>query len=317
MSRIFKRPESPNWYYTTGSKSSRKRSTGTANKRVAKFIQDKWDEERILLKHNIISYKISLHGASKKYIGLLEGKIGASYLRKIKFVTNFFIKNNPNKEMHEITVNDIDQFIKDRKGLSPKTIIDNVSIFRKWFDWGKVHKYTAENPADGAILPPLEKVVFRKDLDLKAVKKAISNTSRKDDKTYWAILFYTGLRAMDGGRLTKDQISKGKDGKPVIDMIQGKTKRRVIIPLNKSLIGKNIYNVMGTEAKSNKSRVRLKEFIPESDLHSLRHTFASRLIELGATTFEVKALLGHQSNDVTMDYIHHNIAKLRELVNGF
>jgi site-specific recombinase XerD len=40
--------------------------------------------------------------------------------------------------------------------------------------------------------------------------------------------------------------------------------------------------------------------------HTLRHTFASRLLETGADIVAVKELLGHSTVVVTMRYAHTN-----------
>jgi integrase len=41
--------------------------------------------------------------------------------------------------------------------------------------------------------------------------------------------------------------------------------------------------------------------------HTLRHTFASRLLECGADIMTVKELLGHSTVTVTMRYTHTNL----------
>jgi site-specific recombinase XerD len=38
--------------------------------------------------------------------------------------------------------------------------------------------------------------------------------------------------------------------------------------------------------------------------HTLRHSFATHLIENGSSTNEVQALLGHKSPETTMVYVH-------------
>jgi hypothetical protein len=42
--------------------------------------------------------------------------------------------------------------------------------------------------------------------------------------------------------------------------------------------------------------------------HTLRHTFASRLLERGVDIMTVKELLGHSSVTVTMRYTHSSLA---------
>lgn len=49
--------------------------------------------------------------------------------------------------------------------------------------------------------------------------------------------------------------------------------------------------------------------------HSLRHTFASRLVQSGATLYEVQRLLGHSSSKVTEIYSHLQPEHLHDTVN--
>ena len=50
-----------------------------------------------------------------------------------------------------------------------------------------------------------------------------------------------------------------------------------------------------------RKKAKLKE---EFVVHSLRHSFATDLIERGASIIEVKELLGHSNIRSTMEYVH-------------
>jgi integrase len=50
--------------------------------------------------------------------------------------------------------------------------------------------------------------------------------------------------------------------------------------------------------------------------HTLRHTFASRLVSRGVDIVTVKELLGHSTVTVTMRYAHTNLASKREAVRS-
>ncbi len=51
------------------------------------------------------------------------------------------------------------------------------------------------------------------------------------------------------------------------------------------------------------------------NLHSLRHTFASWLVQRGVSIYEVSKLLGHSDIIVTEIYSHLRAEDLRESVN--
>lgn len=55
-----------------------------------------------------------------------------------------------------------------------------------------------------------------------------------------------------------------------------------------------------------------KAKITDFRIHDLRHTFASHMVQSGATLFEVQNALGHASSEMTQRYAHLSHAGLRE-----
>jgi len=65
------------------------------------------------------------------------------------------------------------------------------------------------------------------------------------------------------------------------------------------------------------NRIREKAQLPEHvTLHSLRHSYASLLINSGRTLYEVQQLLGHSSPDVTTRYAHLDRTTLQAASNS-
>ena len=73
------------------------------------------------------------------------------------------------------------------------------------------------------------------------------------------------------------------------------------------------------DLKAGLSRACRKAAVSGVSWHTLRHTFASRLVNRGVDIVTVKELLGHSSVTVTMRYAHTNIEAKRaavEALNG-
>lgn len=56
--------------------------------------------------------------------------------------------------------------------------------------------------------------------------------------------------------------------------------------------------------------------LPNFTFHSLRHTFATRCIESGASVVTVSSLLGHKSTQLTLDtYAHSFIGEKQKAIH--
>jgi integrase len=64
-----------------------------------------------------------------------------------------------------------------------------------------------------------------------------------------------------------------------------------------------------------KEYVLVAELNPKLNFHSLRHTFASLLVQKGVSIFQVSKLLGHSSVNVTEIYSHLRAEDLRSAID--
>ena len=162
------------------------------------------------------------------------------------------------------------------------------------------------------------------------------------------ICLYTGIRLGELLALTWDDIdfSTGlmsinkttyrikQNGIPQIVVDQPKTKNsKRIIPLPKQLIeilkkikknSKSIYvlstrsgGMVGTRAyQKTFERILKKLEIPYKNFHSLRHTFATRAIEMGMDVKTLSEILGHKNPVVTLTrYTHSLLSYKTDMMN--
>ena len=125
-----------------------------------------------------------------------------------------------------------------------------------------------------------------------------------------------------------------QNGAPQIVVDQPKTKNsKRIIPLPKQLIeilkkikknSKSIYvlstrsgGMVGTRAyQKTFERILKKLEIPYKNFHSLRHTFATRAIEMGMDVKTLSEILGHKNPVVTLTrYTHSLLSYKTDMMN--
>jgi len=61
--------------------------------------------------------------------------------------------------------------------------------------------------------------------------------------------------------------------------------------------------------------LRTQAGLPDLQIHDLRHSFASFLVNHGRSLYEVQGLLGHQSPRTTMRYAHLASSRMVEAAN--
>jgi len=137
-------------------------------------------------------------------------------------------------------------------------------------------------------------------------------------RSYVEFMLNTGLRREEGLQLGWDNVDLEKG---VIFIGKTKDKDARIIPLTNQArlilerLGDGLFAGLKKNTATQKfisaaSRAGLKGF----KLHSLRHTFATRLIELGVDILTVSKLLGHSDIRTTMIYAKSGVSVLRDAV---
>ena len=233
---------------------------------------------------------------------------------------------------------------KTGKGLSANSVNAVISVIQSSLKTAHLLGLTTEYTADKLKRPMLkEKPVECFTLtEQKNIEQAILNG--KKDKLYGIILcLYSGLRIGElmalqwsdidftKGILT---ISKschdGKDGL-VIDEPKTTTSRRVI-PLPRQLLPilkgikkrSNSPFVVSTNGKPVSVRSYQRSFelllkklkIPHKGFHSLRHTFATRALEVGMDVKTLSEILGHKNPAITLKrYAHSLMEHKTEMMN--
>lgn len=245
---------------------------------------------------------------------------------------SIFSRYYPNKkEVSDLTKDDLNDFSYDQalNGLSPTTIARRISTIKNFYSFLEGENIVKGIISDEIIIPKKEHHLPQvlSEAEVNALLKAPDLSTEKGIKEYAIldILYSCGLRVSEAVNLQINQINE-QEG---IINILGKGKKERIVPIRKEALkalkryirevrnehlvidkkivfldkkGKKmsrqaIYNIVKENAK--KAEIK-KEIHP----HTLRHSFATHLLDNGADLRVVQELLGHTKIGTTQIYTH-------------
>ena len=156
------------------------------------------------------------------------------------------------------------------------------------------------------------------------IKKLIEVTQNEKHRLLIELLYSTGLRVSEAVKLKFDQINfeentlfvrNGKGRKDRVFILA----KNLLVPLKKLIDKENLnqedllfktnqnrkYSVRSIE-KMVKNSARISEIKNWKEIHphTLRHSFATHIIENGNSLTDVQSLLGHKSPETSLIYTH-------------
>ncbi|ALS03000.1 hypothetical protein ATZ33_16925 [Enterococcus silesiacus] len=271
----------------------------------------------------------------------------ASYCSKIQLHLIPVLGHRPLKK---VTVVEIDQLVSLlMKDLAPSSVHIVFRIVKSCFEAAKERGYLFLNPCERTVLPKINK---RKINALsRSQQKAVEKECLKSSKGLPIVLaLETGMRIGEICALkwedidfsaslltvqrTKQRVSNPNTTGNRTKLIETSPKTKAaerIIPLTskiKELLIQEKEQTLSPYVISNGMQPveprtvsyrfeRIKQFLGLINIpfHSLRHTFATRCVELGANIAAVSSMLGHSSIKMTLDtYTNSFLEDQREIV---
>ncbi len=255
----------------------------------------------------------------------------------------YLLKNNI-EDIKNVTVSWIRDYIyhiKDQRKLSNVSLYKKIAVLKSFFKFLESDGIIENNPADRIKLPrkekPIPKVVSENDFKrLLSCIKFSPNRCRKHyirDMLIFHMLYYCGLRKGELINLDWDDLDLGKN---ILYVRTSKNKTGRIIPIHpkvKELLDIHLAQRLPLKNRAifigeKGNRIALSTFTYMINIylkisglkdkgyttHSLRHSFATRLIEKNVNLFLVQRLLGHKSLDATKVYVHFNKESYKDAV---
>jgi integrase/recombinase XerD len=277
--------------------------------------------------------------------GLSENTIQA-YLHDLDLMISFFSEQSGGCMPETVHSADLRSFIEfcHKRGLSARSQARITSGFKSFFKYLKSEELIHENPSVLIDTPrigmKLPEVLTVEEIDKMMCVIDLSKPEGHRDRAMMETLYGCGLRVSE---LTGLLISNLRFEEGFIRVV-GKGNKERLIPIGNTAIRYN--NIYLTEFrmkakpakgyqnfmflnKFGKSISRISVFMlvkrlarlsgihKEISPHTLRHSFATHLVEGGADLRAVQEMLGHESITTTEVYTHLDRSYLQETINRY
>ncbi len=284
-----------------------------------------------------VDYYLSYLSAER---GLSRNTVDA-YRRDLVLYLHY-LESRGISDIGEVTPTDVEGFpiwLGDDEGRATASIARAVSTIRGWHTFVVYEERAPSNPSED-IKPPKRAAHLPEFLTIAQVNDLIEAVSSDDptairDRALIELLYSTGARVSEAVGLAIDDIDESN-----LVRLRGKGGKERLVPLGsyaRDAIDAYLVRVRPLWAAQGKAGPAL--FVGERGAvlsrqnawlilqraaekvalgveispHTLRHTFATHLIQAGADVRVVQELLGHASVTTTQLYTHVTIESLREV----
>ncbi len=271
------------------------------------------------------------HGLSKSTL--------SAYRSDIKVLGEWASSKRLNIE--DISRADLLDFIADKahSGISARTSARMLSSFRRFYGYLFQEEIISTNPTEKISMPKIGKSLPKLMTEEEVLKLIKAPNSKKPlgfrDRTMLEILYATGLRVSELVSLKQADVNLNQG----YIRVMGKGNKERLVPMGtiakrrlKNFLDGPIIEILGerqseflfpTKTSEHISRQAFWQIIKKyskkvgikSDLspHSLRHAFATHLINHGADLRVVQMLLGHSDLSTTQIYTHIAQHRLKDI----
>ena len=268
-----------------------------------------------------------------------------SYTKDLEKLCLFLKENNMSISPIAIDANIVKQFIYEvAKKLNPRSQARIISGLRSFFDYLVFEEYRNTNPTDLLETPKigtkLPDTLSQDEIDALIDAIDLSHPQGERNRTIFEIIYSCGLRVSEAITIKNSDLFFEEGFIRVL----GKGKKERYVPIHESAqryitmyqksIRSHIFPQKGFEDtlflnRRGKGLSRqmifmiLKDLAIKIDLkkkispHTLRHSFATHLLQNGADLRAIQQMLGHESITTTEVYVHVDKSYLKQVVETF
>ena len=218
------------------------------------------------------------------------------------------------------------------QGKKPSTVARNLASLKGWFDWQKASGFISNDPCQ-SLQAPQKTRYLPQIVSVLEIESLLAASKNIRDKVIIELLYGAGLRVSELTQLNWSDINLtqsnvkcfGKGSKERI-VPMGKEALKIILQYKeqmsaikgRTLLAKPVFiNGRGQRLsrlvvwQTIKRLAKAAHLYKKLSPHTLRHSFATHLLENGADLRVVQELLGHTSIITTQLYTHLSRAHLR------
>lgn len=265
----------------------------------------------------------------------------ANYAHDLDKLREFAGKSR--KSVEHLNKNDLSESFKSlaQSGLSPRSIARTISSLRGFYKFLLRDGFIKEDPMAHVSAPQIDKHLprFLTEDEIESLLNApdVSTNEGVRDRAMLELLYATGLRVSELTGLVSTDINLERG----LLSCRGKGSKQRFIPIGKSALGwlEKYLRVRSalTSSRPVKAffvkdggggltrhdfwgvlrRYTIKLGFDNVSPHTLRHSFATHLMQHGADSRSVQSLLGHSDLATTQIYTHLSKEHLRQTYDDF
>ncbi|MCI0473752.1 MAG: tyrosine recombinase XerC [Ignavibacteria bacterium] len=268
-----------------------------------------------------------------------------SYQIDLSQFLEFLADRKGNKDLSKIKREDIRDFVGYllKYGYERSSVARKLSSLKSLYKFLNRRKIITTNPVRAVKTPKITKRLpgfltqyqTQKIMDITGNDESRPGTQGRDERFYrnkaiMEVLYGAGLRVSELVGLNIDNIDFNND----VVLVKGKGSKERIVPLGsyaqkavkeylairKEKINPAVFlNTQGKRLTSRSVQTIVKRMISKvadashTNPHTLRHSFATHLLERGADLRAVQELLGHSSLSATQIYTHISVERLKKI----
>jgi site-specific recombinase XerD len=252
-----------------------------------------------------------------------------------------FLNSISLKSLHDLHKNHIRGYMRwlSMRNVSRKSISRKLSSLKTFFTYLEDNNEISHNPAE-MVKPPkqdqkLPRIENSEDISKMMEENFISTKMKLRNSTIIEVLYGSGMRVSELRNLLLENINlesgeikvKGKGNKERIVLIGEKAVNSIkkYLDFERKTTSNTNYlflNKFGNPISTRSIQRIVKKYSQIAGLHedfhthTLRHSFATHMLDGGADIKVVQELLGHSSPTTTQIYTHISKEKMKEIYNS-